>query len=202
MVRSGRFGKLLLAAVCAAIAGACATLPDGSGPAPISFRGMPPLFLDVGRIEIDNRYRSPAAAPNVEHLFLEPPAAVVQGWVRDRLRAAGRADALRVTLRRADVVKTRLAPKGGLRGLFTTEQTERYDAVIGVSLEILDAAGESRSRIKAEVRRSRTIAEDVSVNERRVIWHEMLRALAGSLDRTLEDQIRKHFGDWLERSRS
>ena len=163
---------------------------------------MPPLFLDVGRIDFDNRYRSPTAAPNVEHLFIEPPATVVRGWVRDRLRAAGSSGVLRVTLRRADVVETRLAPEGGLRGLFTTEQTERYDAVIGVSLEILDVAGESRSRINAEVRRSRTIAEDVSVNERRVIWHEMLRALAGSLDQTVEDQVRKHFGDWLERPRS
>ncbi len=202
MVQLGRFGKLLLAAVCAATVGACAPLPDGPGPAPISFSGMPPLFLDVGRIDFDNRYRSPAAAPNVEHLLIEPPATVVRGWVRDRLHAAGGSGALRVTLHRADVVETRLAPEGGLRGLFTTEQTERYDAVIGVSLEILDAAGESRSRINAEVRRSRTIAEDVSVNERRVIWHEMLRALAGSLDRTVEDQVRKHFGDWLQRPRN
>ena len=106
---------------------------------------------------------------------------------------------LRVTLRRADVVETRLAPDKGFRGLFTTEQTERYDATIDVSLEILDAAGESRSRINARVKRSRTIAEDVSVNERRIIWHEMLRVLAGSLDQTLEDQIREHFGDWLPR---
>ena len=198
MIQSRRFGKMLRAIACAAFVGACATLPDGSGPPPISFRDMPPLALDVGRIEIDDRYRSPAAAPNVEHLFPEPPAAAVRVWVRDRLRATGSGGALRVVLRRADVVETQLGSAGGLRGLVTTEQTERYAATIDLSLEILDPAGEVRSRINAEVRRSRTIAEDVSVNERRTIWHEMVRALAGNLDRTLEDQVRAHFGEWLE----
>lgn len=96
-------------------------------------------------------------------------------------------------------METRLGSAGGLRGLLTTEQTERYDATIDLSLEITDLAGEVRSRINAEVRRSRTIAEDVSVNERRTIWHEMVRALAENMDRTLEEQIRAHFGRWLKR---
>ena len=199
MVQPRRFGKSLRAIACAALVGACATLPDGSGPPPISFSEMPPLALDVGRIELDDRYRSPAAAPNVEHIFPVPPAAAVRVWVRDRLRATGSGGALRVVLRRADVVETRLGSAGGLRGLLTTEQTERYDATIDLSLEILDPAGEVRSRINAEVRRSRTIAEDVSVNERRTIWHEMVRALADNMDRTLEEQIRVHFGKWLKR---
>ena len=199
MIQPRRFGKFSRAIACAALVGACATLPDGSGPPPISFGEMPPLAFDVGRIEIDDRYRSPAAAPNVEHLLAEPPAAAVRVWVRDRLRAAGGGGALRVVLRRADVVETRLGSAGGLRGLLTTEQTERYDATIDLSLEITDLAGEVRSRINAEVRRSRTIAEDVSVNERRTIWHELVRALAENMDRTLEERIRAHFGRWLKR---
>lgn len=193
---TGRARRLSWAAAGLASLAACAAPVDP--PATIGFADRPPLVLDVVAIETEDR--RPPAENGVDRLFPQPPAEVVRAWVRDRLRASGSGGTLRVTLRTARVTETPVEPAGGVRALFSPER--RYEAVVDLSLEIADASGARRSRVTTTLRRARTVSDNVSVNEREAIWHEMARALGETLDRTLETEIRKEFGSWLRPPRS
>lgn len=163
----------------------------------ISFAHLPQIPVNVARVEVENRYASPASAPNVEHLFPVSPAASALNWGRDRLKPVGASGVARVVLKRASVVEVPLQRTTGLKGAFTTDQSERYDAVIAMGIEMLDENGNVRATAEATTKRSRTVPENLSINEREKIWFEMTENLLSDLNTALESQLREHMGAWI-----
>jgi hypothetical protein len=109
----------------------------------IRFEDRPKLRLDVATIEVERVFRPTLKEPQVEHLFPVPPEIAAESWARDRLEATnpGAPRRARVRILDANVKETPLQKTGGLRGAFTTEQSERYDATVEVSVDLLGERG-------------------------------------------------------------
>ncbi len=179
------------AAMCGVLA-ACET-PDPEPAYPeLSYAHLGAIQLDVGRIEVVRAYAPPAKKPNVEHLFPVSPLAAAERWVNDRLRAAGRTGVAQATISRASVVEVPLKRTTGVRGIFTKDQSERYDGVIEISIRILGDDGREKARVMSRAERSRTVAEDVSLADRGKVWFEMTEAMMNDLDASLQRQITEH----------
>lgn len=180
------------------LAAACASTPPIPSFPEIRFTDKPPIRLDVARIDIVEAYRPPLEALNVEHLFPVRPTDAARQWASDRLRPAGRAGRAEAIVRSASVTETALERTGGIRGAFTTDRTERYDAEIAIAVHIYDDAGTERASASATVRQSRTAAEDFTLNDRERLWHAMTAAMMRALDGTLERQMRKSLTGFLK----
>ena len=163
----------------------------------ISFAHLQPISLNVARIEVENRYVSPATRPNVEHEFPVSPAAVASNWGRDRLRAVGASGVARVIVRRASVVEVPLKRTTGVTGAFTRDQSERYEAVIDMMVELRDATGNVRVTAESTAKRSRSVSENISLNDREKIWFEMTESMMADLNTALENQVRIHMKQWI-----
>ncbi len=157
----------------------------------ISYSESPPIQLDVREIEIQRIYQPPNAAPNVDHLFAVPPAAGAQLWAADRLKAAGPSRRARFIVREGPVIEVRLARSGGVTGTFTIEQSERYEARLVAELQILAEDGRVEASVTVEVTHHRTVPENVTLNERVQVWHEMTQTLLDSMDRRLDAAIKE-----------
>jgi len=175
----------------------CATEVQKPGFSQISFAHLQPISLNVARIEVENRYVSPATRPNVEHEFPVSPAAVASNWGRDRLRAVGQSGVARVVVRRASVVEVPLKRTTGVTGAFTRDQSERYDAIIDMMVELRDAAGNVRVTAESTAKRSRSVSENVSLIEREKTWFEMTETMMSDLNTALENQVRIHMKEWI-----
>jgi len=175
----------------------CATEVQKPGFSKISFAHLQPISLNVARIEVENRYVSPATRPNVEHEFPVSPAAVASNWGRDRLRAVGQSGVARVVVRRASVVEVPLRRTTGVTGAFTRDQSERYDAIIDMMVELRDADGNVRVTAESTAKRSRSVSENVSLIEREKIWFEMTETMMSDLNTALENQVRIHMKEWI-----
>lgn len=175
----------------------CATEVQKPGFSQISFAHLQPISLNVARIEVENRYVSPATCPNVEHEFPVSPAAVASNWGRDRLRAVGQSGVARVVVRRASVVEVPLKRTTGVTGAFTRDQSERYDAIIDMMVELRDADGNVRVTAESTAKRSRSVSENVSLIEREKIWFEMTETMMSDLNTALENQVRIHMKEWI-----
>ena len=125
------------------------------------------------------------------------PLATAERWVNDRLRAAGRAGIAQATISRASVVEVPLKRTEGVRGVFTKDQTERYDGLIEISIRILGDDGREKASVMARAERSRTVAEDVSLIDREKVWFEMTEAMMNDLNASLQRQINKHLGAFV-----
>ncbi|MEE2995843.1 MAG: hypothetical protein VX700_01740 [Pseudomonadota bacterium] len=192
--KSLKFACLTLVAMASA---GCNADVQNSGFPEISFAHLKPISLNVARIEVENRYVSPAVRPNVEHKFPSSPAAVAVNWARDRLRAVGASGVARVVVRRASVVEVPLKRSEGFQGLFTRDQSERYDALIDMVAEIRDETGNVRVTVESRASRSRTVPENLSLMQRETVWFEMAEAMMSDLNIALESQIRIHMKNWI-----
>ena len=178
------------------VAAGCTTEVERPGFPQISFAHLQPISLNVARVEVENRYVSPATRPNVEHEFPVSPAASASNWGRDRLRAVGRSGVVRVIVRRASVVEVPLKRSTGVKGAFTRDQSERYDTIIDMKVELSDEQGNVRTA-EATAKRSQSVSENISLNDREKIWFALTEAMMSDLNTTLENQIRIHMKEWI-----
>ena len=135
-------------------------------------------------------YAPPLRAPNVDQLFPVTPMQMAEQWARDRLVAAGGTGELRYVIKRASVVESQLPKSTGIRGAFTNEQTERYDAVVEVEIEIRNERGYRDGIASARAERRQTVAEDISLADREKTWFAMTEGLGRDLNQEIERNIK------------
>ncbi len=195
-----RWVRGLFVLVCVAGLAGC----DSSPPPPpqfpeLTFTHLPPIRLDVARIDVVRQYVLPGTKPNVEQLFPVLPAAVAERWAHDRLRAVGGNGIARVTIKQASVVEVPLRRTTGIVGMFTTDQAWRYDGVLDVSVAIVDRSDGRRAEVSARAMRSRTAPEDISLNDRERLWFKLTEDLIDDVNASLTRQIQDNFGPFLVR---
>jgi hypothetical protein len=180
---------LLVLLLGLALAGCTKPAPPGAQFADITFQQFPRFNFAVGRIEIVREYVPPMSAPNVEHQLPAPPLQMAERWARDRLAAVGGPGELRYVIKRASVVETQLPRTTGIRGAFTNDQTQRYEAVVEVEVEVRNERGYRDGLVTARAERRQTVLEDVSLAERERTWFTMTEALGRDLNQELERNI-------------
>ena len=192
-----RRAKRALAIVATAAVAACATeVPQQTLPK-LTYGHLSPLVLNVGAVEVASEYAAPMAEPHVDHLVPTPPENALRQWATDRLKAGGGPGIARFVIKDARVIETALARDQGVKGAFTKEPSERYDATIEAVVEIVDADGKTRGHAAARATRSRSVLEDVSLNERDRIRFELIEALMTDFDAEIERNIRTYLGNTL-----
>lgn len=187
-----------LATMAVAFAVVSCAQPLPSDPLPeLTFAHLEPIELAVGSIEIVEVYIPPLKAPNVEHTFSISPQDAARRWAEQKLRAVGGDGQARFLIQDAAVVETALETEEGIRGAFTTNQSERYDATIEVTLEIRDDRGFQRAFATARAERSQTVPEDLTVRERQIAFFELTEGLMADLIAELETQVGQHLSTYV-----
>jgi hypothetical protein len=189
--------RIFLVASAAILAG-CETSPPPRPVFPdIRFTGKPPLRIDAAALDVERVFRSTLRTPHVEHLFPVSPEQAMEQWARDRLQPVGTTRRIRVRILDASVKEIELPRTPGLRGAFTTDQAQRYEATAELTVDLMGERGFPERSITAKAFRSRTVPENITPNDRERIWYELTEALMADLDAELEKQIRANFGFYV-----
>lgn len=193
------FLKLAAVGAPALALGACADAPPLPQFPPLSWTNLSRLVFEAERLEIVTQYQAPLAPPNVEHLFAQRPDAALQRWANDRLAVSGRGENfVRFAILDARVTETELPRTGGVRGTFTNEQAQRYDGRMEAALEIRQLRGNFRvGDATAAAVRSRSVPENISLNDRESVWYEMVKQMMEDLNAELERQVRTNLPRFL-----
>src|SRR5690348_3352934 len=190
--------KFVAIALLAGLA-ACDTVPPRPTYPDIHFTNETPIRLAVSAVDMRNDYKPTFRSPHVEHLFPVPPAQAAENWARDRLQAGGGAASARFTIRDASVIETPLPKKSeGISGAFKKEATERYDATLSATLEIVDARGFALRTVSAKVARSQSVLEGITPNERDQTWYDMTKALMADFDQQMSAEISSNLGGYFQ----
>jgi hypothetical protein len=184
----------IAAATMALLLTGCETeVPARSFP-DIGFLHKQPYKLDVATIEVEKQ--PPSSEPDsIVHELPVSLSAVAEKWARQRLTAAGTNGTAIVRIVKATVVEEELAKTGGIRGAFTTDQTERYTGDLAISLSLTNDHGQGN--VQASARKIRTIAEDATLAEREKLWFDMVETLAREVDDEMDRQIGAHLTEFL-----
>ncbi len=189
--------RLFLAGLVVVILASCeTTLPLNEFPE-LRYNHLAPIRLDAVRIEVVEQYKSTGARPYVEHEFPRRPAAVAARWATDRLKAVGTGNVVRAIILKGSVVEVPLARTGGVKGVFTIDQSEQYDGTLSVRIEIIGPGGRQLAYVISQATLSRSVPEDITLAGREKVWFRMTEAMMNDLNLSLESQIRQHFKSWL-----
>lgn len=190
--------KLLALAFVALTFTACEEAPGSTTPAPVTFANSAPIRLNVASINVVESYRAPMNAPNVDHIMPTPPIMALKQWAGQRLVAAGQAGSLEMIIEDAAVKETKLSLQDGIKGFFTDEQSERYDAHIKVTFRLYDGVNTiSAAEGAVEVSRMQTVGEKATVAQREKIFRDMVQDMMTRFDSESQNRLRQYFGRFI-----
>ena len=175
----------------------CAVKTTSAPEVSLTFMNRPAIHLNVGKIQVVNRYQMPLKPPLVEHLMPVAPGAGVERWAMDILRAGGSGNTAVLTIHDASVTEISLQQKPGLKALLTLDQAQRYNARLRATLEIRDVNGQQGGQVEVEVTRSQTVPENITLNQRTAVWFQMVEGLLADFAAQMELQARKDLGTFL-----
>jgi len=193
-----RFGQFLVTAVPALWLAACVSEPLEPVSWPdIAFTSKPPIEFNVAEIKIVNAYREPLEPPYVGEQFPVSPSRAARNWAEDRLRAVGRRGTLTVTIRESSAVEEQLKSSGGLTDMRTMEQSARYTLVIDMEVRAMDPVGPRAASASARTKKSITVREDATLDEREQTWYDLTKDAITTFDAAMEGQIRKTLNSFI-----
>jgi hypothetical protein len=163
----------------------------------LTFSHLPAITLNVVQVSVESEFTVPMTRPHIEHMLPTPPEKAMRRWAADRLRAAGSALSARFLVTDASFTEEELPVQKGIRGAFTVGQSARYEARVAATLEIVDDRGFRRGYARADARRSRTIPENATLNERDRMWFDLVDDVMKDFDRVMERNIRENLGAFV-----
>lgn len=168
---------------------------------PIRFTLQPKIKLAVRSVQIRSEYIAPAEPPFVDHKARVRPVGVMRRWGEQRLQATPSAsqDEAVFIVREASIVRRELETKGGLSGLFTKEEAERFDLVLEGHMVIYDGNGNRVGFASTVTTRYQTVLEDADEDNRQRTWYDMTKKGMDQFNRQMEAAIRKHLSQWVVR---
>lgn len=176
----------------------CSTEPPARH-AELTFGHLQPLTLNVASIEVVSKYIPPMKAPNVEHRAQMPPYTAVRRWAKHRVVAGGVANRARMVILDASIREMPLKTTGGVRGLITTDQSERYEGRVAVLLEILEPRGRQLGFVTARAEQRKTVPENATLSDRERVWFELTEEMMRKLDKALTDGVAAHIASYVKR---
>lgn len=188
----------LLVAASLALAGCEVTAPQRSLPE-LTFSHLAPINMAVGSVVVDNRYRQPTTGTYVESRFPSPPARALERWAMDRLKPIGTgADGtLKLVITDASVRETPLKKDASFKGVFTKQQSHRYDMALRATIEIIGPDGRKQGDSSANASRTLTVREDLSLNEVEQRWLDATENLVNDFDKEMVRNLRQFLANWV-----
>jgi len=174
---------------------ACETQVEGRNFAQISFAHLPPIKLNVAKIDVKEPTVEAPGNGNIEHELPVSLRGAALRWARERLQAVGQTGSAVVVIEQADFREERLKKTTGVKGIFTTDQVERYQAVLAISVSISEPNGSAKARAKGS--RSQTVPEDASLADREKVWFSMTEKLVKAVDAEMEKRIRQNLQHYV-----
>lgn len=188
--------RLSLILAMAFTAASCATEPPPQFPE-LRYTHLPQIGLDVAEIRIVDNTAGGTDANRVENRMPVAPKVALTNWAKDRLRADGVSGVAVFTIEEASVVEAKLKQSGGLKGVFTKEQAERYDAKVAATLKLEGVPRVTQAFAQAQVTHSQTVREDATLNDRDQAWFDLTETVMKDFDPAMSNSIRQHLGQFV-----
>lgn len=177
---------------------ACQNTPSTPRYLPYTIGKSEPVNLNVSEISFIDEYQPPFVPPNVEHTFPIKPYDAIHKLVEDRIHTTPHASAiLKVTILDSSVIEKNLKTTPGIRGVFTNDQSEKYQGSIDVLFEIYERGFLlPRAKFTVQLSRSGTIDERASYKDRQDFFYDLTKGMIEQLNSQMSVAIERYFVDY------
>ncbi|MFI4986981.1 MAG: hypothetical protein ACHQF3_06050 [Alphaproteobacteria bacterium] len=186
------------AALALALLAGCGSSPPPEQFPELGWQHLPPIKLNVAKLEVVNEYQPRVTSPHVETLAPRSLLDSADRWARDRLKADGDEGYLRFVVTDASLVEAPLPLQQGLTQSLTNQQARRYTGHVAVRLELHNRRGYIDAQAMADATNSQTVPQDVADREVRQTWYLIVQGAMLDLNAELDRQVRFYMARYLE----
>jgi hypothetical protein len=187
-----------LALLVTLLLAACADPPQSPPPLQLDYSALGKISLDVHDINFVDRHTSQLdLPPYVADQFHPGFNEAIKRWADDRLQATGVSGDAAVIIRKANLSVEALPIKTGLDVVMERQQGSKYTGHIEVDVEARGDHGYAYAYASAQATRYVTLPEDPVKAEREAAYNALLAGLMQDLNRSLDQSIHEHLGDFL-----
>lgn len=188
---------MAVAALAAAALAGCRTPAPRSGVPDLTFVHLAQIPMLVARRDIENRYQPPPGMPTVEARAPIAPAVAVQRWAERRIQPVGAGGRALVIIHDAMLAQIPLARTTGITGIITNDQSDEYRVRIDVEVVADGIPSTAPASARAFAERARTVAEDVTLQQRDEVMYRLVEEAMIAINAELERQIYAGFGSYI-----
>lgn len=163
----------------------------------ITFNNLPGINLDVAKIKVVSNFKRDFSYPNVVHQIPLSPELALTRWARDRLTKGGRNNVAQLTITHASAKEISLKTDTSVIGMFKNQQSHRFEAIIGVTLEVLNENNAIEAFVRGKAIQTITVSEATSLSDRRQIWYNLVEKLIKKFNNEIEPKIKEQLGPHL-----
>ena len=159
------------------------------------FNNLPPIELNVSKIEIVSEFTPSFTRPNVEHLFPVSIETAARIWAADRLEATDFSSNRIAEFIIKDASVTEEEVKASQ--LFYKDSL-KYRATLSVVLKISSDNGQSSAQTSIEAWRELTMPIDTSIENKEKYWNEMVQKLFEEFNSRMEQNINQYLNMYVK----
>lgn len=159
------------------------------------FNNLPPIELNVSKIDIISEFTPSFTRPNVEHLFPVSIEKAARMWATDRLEAVDYSSnrVAEFIIKDASVTEEEVkAPQ-----LFYKDSL-KYRATLSVVLKITSDGGQSSAQTSIEAWRELTMPIDTSIENKEKYWNEMVQKLFEEFNTRMEQNVNQYLNMYVK----
>ena len=159
------------------------------------FDNMPPIELNVNKVEIISEFTPSFTRPNVEHLFPVSVEKTARIWATDRLEAVDFASnrVAQFIIKDASVTEEEIKASQ----LFHKDSL-KYRATLYVILKVSSDGGQSSAQTSIEAWRELTMPIDASIEDKEKYWTEMVQKFFEEFNVRMEQNINQYLNMYVK----
>ena len=159
------------------------------------FDNMPPIELNVNKVEIISEFTPSFTRPNVEHLFPVSVEKTARIWATDRLEAVDFASnrVAQFIIKDASVTEEEIKASQ----LFHKDSL-KYRATLYVILKVSSEGGQSSAQTSIEAWRELTMPIDASIVDKEKYWTEMVQKFFEEFNVRMEQNINQYLNMYVK----
>ena len=159
------------------------------------FDNVPPIELNVNKVEIISEFTPSFTRPNVEHLFPVSIEKTARIWATDRLEAVdfGSKRVAQFIIKDASVTEEEIKASQ----LFHKDSL-KYRATLYVVLKISSEGGQSSAQTSIEAWRELTMPIDASIEDKEKYWTEMVQKFFEEFNVRMEQNINQYLNMYVK----
>lgn len=178
-----RFLTSFMVLGCIFLLTACtSSVPEGKPMPELTFQHIAPFAVNVGAVEVENRYDSSSDPNDVSSSFPTPPDILLRRYAENRLQPAGGEGVLKFIIEGVNVHHSLVQPAGNLSQWMGINRKDLYEVNMKIRMYELSPEGREGTHSILNMERSIAIPQSYSVADKEREKFNFLELLMKDVD--------------------
>ena len=155
------------------------------------------ISFNVAEKKINIIYESTFNEPFVDHVMVTSPTARVISWLKNNINNFGTMNEIVINIQKASITRKEIVSKVEIKGIIKKQNEYLYEIIFEILYILYNDNNQILATTKAEVFRSTTSSQFISLNERNLILDNITLEALRDLSNKSVELLKVHMSEYV-----